>query len=358
MRSYIQKRLERLQYLKEKHLLELRLTCEELKRMIDKEIQKISQDFSKDCNQAHEELTTLLRNFETSNQPSIKLVNQSLISPEPIEFEFNSDPILAGVASMATYRIRDLEEAHCKLVFLKNDQVHVFLPNENKLKTITKAKIRILNSSSFCAVPNSWVYIAGGKTSTSASNFCQKFRINRSRVFDLQPLNEARHSFAMIYTRGSIFAFGGRNKETVLSSCEKYNFRTLEWVNLPHMSEGKYETSAALTENSIFICGLGSEMIEKFNLHSETFESLQVSTGLDRPCRIFPFFDEKLILLSENKVAISDTNGNIIASESIDLKINGFSPSVDHENWTYFEMNSEVWKLHRVSNRIIKHQLP
>lgn len=357
MRAYIQKRLERLQYLKSKHLLDLRLAGEELKRMIDKEIQKISQNFSEDCDKTQEELTILLKNFEISNKTSIKIINQNLVSPEPIEFEFNSEQILAGLASMVTYRIRDLEESQSKLVFFKNEQVHVFFPDENKLKIITKAKIRILKMSSICIVPNSWVFMAGGRSNTSTSNFCQKFRINRSRVFDLQPLNEARCAFAMVYVRGFVYVFGGKNNDSILSSCEKYNFKTLEWVNLPSMSEGKYETSAALAGNSIFICGLGSELIEKLDIYSETFESLLISKALDKSCRIFPFFDDKLILLSENELTISDTNGKIIASDQIDLKITGFSPSIDHGNWTYFEMNTEIWKLHKISNRIIKHHL-
>jgi hypothetical protein len=355
LHTFIEKRLKRLLYQKEKYLLDLQIAGEELKRLIDKEITNLSEKFLIDSEKSEINLRSLLSSFSMESTQKLRILNKSLVSPDPIEFDLTTDAILSSLSCLGRYRFNNLEESSSLLPFYFNNELKVFIPGENRTKTLTRAKLRLLPNSSFCFVPNNWVFIAGGRNNSSTLNFCQKIRTNRSKVFNLQPLNESRHSFAMIYAKGFVYAFGGKNDENFLSSCEKFCFRTQEWISINSMNHPRFQISLAVAEDFIVLTGLGSSTIEKFCLLTETFESIQVTKGLDEVVRVTLDVDEKIILFGKEKVSFLNGFQEECAFEQGDFEPQGGGPCVQFEEWNYLEMNGEIWKVNRISNKVLKH---
>lgn len=356
-REFVRKRINRLRYLKEKVVLEIQLAGEELKRLVDKEIAKIIKEILDDCLVCEGNMRVVLDEINGEKGKSVRIGNKELISAEPLEFQVVSEPIFDALNGMFKYRLNGLEEGDQKLPFFTDEfqELSVFTPRTNQLRIVTKQKLRIVRNSAVCSVPKDWIYIAGGETATSSSSLCQRFRITRSKVFDMQPLNTPRHSFSMIYNNNTLYAFGGKNEGKILNSSEKFSIQTREWINLPNMTEGKFDLSLVKMNEFIYICGSGSNKIEKFDMVNEKFIVLiEKSEGL----RLLPSIDDNLILLYAGHIEYIDSeNGQVQEKINFDgAAWKGTSNPVIFENCVFFDVNGQIWRFNLLSNRLCENQ--
>ena len=357
-REFVRDRIERLGFLRDKGVMEIWLAGEELKRMIDREIEKIGKGFREDCDECERRMMGLIGELGENKNKVVRIGSKDLVNVEPLELELITEPVFEAVSGMVRYKLSGLEEADEKLVFFSDgfQELTIFTPRSNQLTQASKQKLRIFKNSAVCYVPNDWVYIAGGQTRSSCSSLCQKFRITRSRVFEVQALNNPRHSFAMVNGTGCIYAFGGKNNEgKVLNSCEKFLMTTKEWVNLSGMGEGKYDLSIAKVNEFIFLCGKGSDKVEKFDCLSEEFTSLIERREV---LRLLPSIDTGLILLCNGVKAYVDCeNGDVLDEERIDETVwGGTCCPIVKDSWVYFDVGQEIWKFNLFSKRIVLNQ--
>ena len=116
----ISQRLDRLVFTKEKALLEIQLAAEELKRLVDKQLEKRSEELRIECEKHEFQLKSLknslsdvryAKNYEEDSLIE-KLITDKSVSDqlmlEPLNFQLVTNPILNFLPEMVSFYFREL----------------------------------------------------------------------------------------------------------------------------------------------------------------------------------------------------------------------------------------------------------
>jgi hypothetical protein len=368
----VQQRLERLQFIKEKSLLEIQLAGEELKRLVDKELEKKSEELEILCEKHETQLGSIKQSlsniryskgYEGDNLLEKILTDRSVaeqLSLEPLDFHLITDPILTLLPQMVSFYFREIEAVNSRIVFpdFASQELLVFSPIEEKSSSSKVQGLDIRRAAGCCVLPDGSVLIAGGRVKGESVKKCEKIDPTLMSACEINEMVISRDCFAMVYNESFVYVFGGWDyaKQQALKDCEKLDLRTMQWLEVADMKEPKFNTTVVFVNELFYVAGKGSRVIEKYDPAYDSFVTMNICLPNDGPCRLLPAIDKSILVLhSETLNAIRLDNEEIVMEMKIPFRIwYGVCCSVSHYNKVFFLEHNNLWKFDLNTHKLIQ----
>ena len=370
----VQQRLERLLFSKEKGILEIQLASEELKRLVDKELEKQCEELQKECEKHEHQLKSLKKALEdvryTKHYTYDSLLEKMITNKdvgdqlllEPLDFQLITEPILRFLPKMVSFFYREIEAVNSRIVHpdYTAQSLTVYQPLEPYSHTKTVPGLKITRGMGCCVLPDGSLFLCGGRGEKGSMKTSLKLDPSLNSVCEIQEMHSARDCFALAYSNSFIYAFGGWDYSTrqALKTCEKFDLRTEEWCEIRDMKEAKCNTTCVLANDLFYIAGKGSKIIEKYDCTYDSFTSLSLLLHYDAPARLLPSIDNSLLVLISDKLTAFrlDTEEIVMQFEIPFKNWSGVCSPILNHNTVYFLENKSYWKYDLTSHKLDKIQ--
>ncbi|OMJ75461.1 hypothetical protein SteCoe_25383 [Stentor coeruleus] len=309
----VQQRIERLQFIKEKSLLEIQLAGEELKRLVDKELEKKSEELENLSKKHETKLTNIKQSlsniryskgYEGDNLLEKILTDRSVaeqLSLEPLDFHLIADPILTLLPQMVSFFLREIEVVNSRIVFpdFASQQLVVFCPIDEKSSSVKVQSLDIRRASGCYVLPDGSVLIAGGRVKGESIKKYEKINPTLVSACEINEMFVSRDCFAIMHNESFVYVFGGWDyaKQQALKECKKLDLRTMQWFEVVDVKEPKFNTTVVFVNELFYVAGKGSRVIEKYDPTYDSFVAMDICLPNDSPCRLLPTIDKSILIL-------------------------------------------------------------
>ena len=327
----INTRLERLLFSKEQAVLQIQLASEELKRLIDKELETAIESIKAKSEKHEYQLKSLKQELEeiryakdySKDTLSAQLMQNKELADqlllEPLEFHLQTDHIMQLLPKLVNFYFREITPVSSQLVKLTEGTKHLVTFKAPKTHSHHQIEGDFLfkRAMGVCVLPDGSVFCAGGREGETSSKESAQLSPALTQAVQVEEMSTPRDSFALTYFEKSIYSFGGYQAQTkqAISHCERFDMTSGEWTQISSLSEAKSNVTALVHGDIIYVAGKGSKLVEKYDPSYDCFTSLGISLSSLGSVRLLPGIEDSIIVLQTDKFEAVKLESEVVVKE-------------------------------------------